>query len=308
MSVGIKITPYQLRELANKFRMKSDVVRDMLYHIDNVISNLEEYWEGASQSEYFKQYFLLRPKLNKLIETLDGIANTLDNVAQTFQNSDEQLAVQMDSVGINNISAANGAVGAVGGAAGVAAVMPFNHDLFNDETIRDIIENGSRNDTGSIGGPVELLTNAEAGAAGVGAGIFQIVDLMTMSEYRIYIGFPPGNVHSDFTPMSPQDTATMLANAGGSWNWLPRPMVLKVGGRMLACGIHSFPHGSIMGTATPGLGLSNQSNTRPAGGWPIGGHMCMYFKNSTGGTSGIREAAHAAYRIGNEIFKRQSTA
>ena len=206
-------------------------------------------------------------------------------------------------------SAAGGAAGAASGVAGAAAIgaMPFNHDLFDDEAIRDIVENGSRNGTARIDGPVELLTNAEAGVAGVGAGIFQVVDLITMSEYRIYIGFAPGNAHSDFTPMSPTDTATMLANAGGSWNWLPRPMVLKVGSRMLACGIHSFPHGSIMGSASPGLGLSNQSNTKPAGGWPIGGHMCMYFKNSTGGTLGIREAAHAAYRIGNEIFKRQST-
>jgi len=252
------------------------------------------------------------PTLTPTPEHADSPQHSSDSESQHISGRGGQPLNNIglvNRVGTNDNGMSNGGERTASGIAGAAAIgaMPFNHDLFDDETIRDIIENGSRNGTARIDGPVELLTNAEAGLAGVGAGIFQIVDLITMSEYMIYIGFPPGNVHSDFTPMSPTDTATMLANAGGSWNWLPRPMVLKVGSRMLACGIHSFPHGSIMGSAMPGLGLSNQSNTKPLGGWPIGGHMCMYFKNSTGGTLGIREAAHAAYKIGNEIFSRQST-
>jgi len=156
------------------------------------------------------------------------------------------------------------------------------------------------------------MTNREAMTAGVKAGRFTIIDLLTGSQYDIFIGFPPGDRHSDFTPIGERDSNQMLRNAGGTWNWNGRPAALLVEGKLIACGIHSFPHGSIMsGSSYPrgrkiGNGITDKSNTRPANGWTIGGHMCLYFRDSTGGTPGAlaaeRDAASMTYKGGFSSF------
>ena len=47
-------------------------------------------------------------------------------------------------------------------------------------------------------------------------------------------------------------------------------------------GFHIRPHA--MNFANGKNDLPNAINTAPAGGWPLGGHMCMYHGNSIGGT------------------------
>ena len=143
---------------------------------------------------------------------------------------------------------------------------------------------------------VQLLTNAQIRATSVRAGKASVTDLNAMESYDIFWGGPP-QTHTDFSPYTPTDTEIMRRISGG-WNWLPRPVVLHIEGLNLAAGVHHFPHGSIIG-GNPGL--PNMSNTRPASGWPIGGHMCMYFKDSTGGTNGLREAAAGAFRIAQNM-------
>ena len=150
-----------------------------------------------------------------------------------------------------------------------------------------------------------LLTNAQVRALGLRAGPAEVTDLLTQRRYSIFWGGPPGSSHSDFSPLTPEDTEIMRQISGG-WNWHPRPAVLHIrqplsgcgdSNHNLAVGVHHFPHGSIIG-GNPGL--PNQRNTRPPGGWDIGGHMCMYFKDSTGGTRGMTEAALEAYAIMTE--------
>ena len=142
---------------------------------------------------------------------------------------------------------------------------------------------------------VQLLTNAQIRALGLKAGKARVTDLKTMREYDIFWGGAPTN-HTDFSPFTPADTEIMRQISGG-WSWLARPVVLHIkstlyGEHNLAAGVHHFPHAMIIG-GNPGL--PNKSNTRPPGGWEIGVHMCMYYKDSTGGTSGMVEAAAEAF-------------
>ena len=141
--------------------------------------------------------------------------------------------------------------------------------------------------------PIELLTNAQVRALGLQAGYAQVTDLRTNRRYNIFWGGPPRSSHTDFSPLTPEDTEIMRQISGG-WSWHARPAVLHIGNHNLAAGVHHFPHGSVIG-GNPGL--PNRRNTRPPGGWDIGGHMCMYYKNSTGGTRGMTEAAHEALQI-----------
>jgi hypothetical protein len=156
----------------------------------------------------------------------------------------------------------------------------------------------------------QLLTNAQVRQLGLRAGAAKVTDLLTSRSYNICWGGSPG-AHTDFSPLTPQDTETMRSIAGGNWNWTARPAILEIGGRRLAVGVHSFPHGSVI-CGNPGL--PNMSNSRPGSGWPIGGHMCMWYKDSrsNNGTESqysrdMRAAAQRAFEMsggGSSVINR----
>ena len=148
-----------------------------------------------------------------------------------------------------------------------------------------------------------LLTNAEIRALNLKAGKATVTDLKTGKKYDIFWGGSPiGKGHSDFNPLTPQDTEIMRKISNG-WSWKARPVILHIGGYDLAAGVHHFPHGGKIGGNS---GLPSKSNTRPPTGWEIGGHMCMVYKDSSSGTPGMQEAAKEAFKIiGGEEMRLQ---
>lgn len=146
---------------------------------------------------------------------------------------------------------------------------------------------------------VELFSSFSAlQATGVKAGVHTLIDLKTMKTLQIFLGGISSGYHTDWTPNAPADTAVLQSlNPGWSWNARPGVLVLP-NGRLVACGFHTYPHACIIG-GNPGAPLKNQSNTRPASGWAIGGHCCMYFSYKTGGgmNDSINPKAREAYEI-----------
>lgn len=173
---------------------------------------------------------------------------------------------------------------------------------------------GSSGNIGLIDGPVEKLTTKQVAAIQSKREMKEVIDLTTGKSFFISWAASP-NYHSDWTPWSPEDVQTIWKflhpNGGGNmsnpkdWSWDARPGVLKLNGHMIACGFHLRPHAAIMG-GNPGYPFTSQDNTRPPGGWPLGGHMCMYYGDSPGGTPKCNEAAELAYKLGNEMFKTQA--
>jgi len=104
MNGRIKLTPEQLRSIANIFREKSNYVNDMLQFLNTRVDNIESLWDGAAQGSYFIQFLELQVPLNKFPQALDGMARTLDNVAQTFEDADRLLASEMGDTGIHAVS------------------------------------------------------------------------------------------------------------------------------------------------------------------------------------------------------------
>ena len=139
---------------------------------------------------------------------------------------------------------------------------------------------------------IQWLTNQEVRLLNLRAGIASVSDLLACKRYNIFWGGPP-HTHTDFSPLTPNDTEIMRQISKG-WNWKARPVVLHIGNYDLAAAVHHFPHGSIIG-GNPGL--VSRSNTRPPNGWELGGHMCMYYKDSTGGTPNMRESAYEAFEL-----------
>jgi len=52
-----------------------------------------------------------------------------------------------------------------------------------------------------------------------------------------------GHYHADVEPATAADTAKLLSVAGGHFSWDSHAVVLKAGGKYVACGINTKPHG-----------------------------------------------------------------
>lgn len=147
---------------------------------------------------------------------------------------------------------------------------------------------------------LQLLTNSQVRAL-MGSSEFVtavLIDVLTGLSFEIYMGRP--YTHTDFSPYSLDDTYIVrsILNPDGDvsrdvWRydrstWPSNPSfrerhgILYIGGSHVAVGFHLTPHGSIIGNGRPDIGLPSRGNTRPSSGWPVGGHFCMYFRDSRG--------------------------
>ncbi len=52
-----------------------------------------------------------------------------------------------------------------------------------------------------------------------------------------------GHNHADVEPATAADTAKLLRIAGGKFSWKSHAVILKAGGKYVACGINTEPHG-----------------------------------------------------------------
>lgn len=94
----------------------------------------------------------------------------------------------------------------------------------------------------------------------VGA-VATVVDLETGATFQVrHMG---GSNHADSEPLTADDTAVMKQVFGGYWSWAKRPILLKVGDRILAASMAGMPHSveTILDNDFPG-------------------HFDMYFWNS----------------------------
>lgn len=201
----------------------------------------------------------------------------------------------------------------------------FGLDVISDglaENDRDPESNEPASGSNSVvrlDGPVEYLSTKQVAAIQTKREAKEIIDLTTMKSIKFSWAASP-SYHSDCTPMTPQDVQTIkdILHPGGgvdwndvnSWSWDGRPGVLKLNGRLIACGFHLRPHAAMMG-GNPGAPFTNRSNTpfyySKTQKWPLGGHICCYYGDSPGGTQSCNEAARKAYELGNQIFKQQTT-
>jgi len=174
---------------------------------------------------------------------------------------------------------------------------------------------------------VELLTTREVAALRMGGTIREMIDLDSGKRFNIFWG-AWAETHTDWNPATPADTAivkSIINPSGNTVDWtnpsswpyfVARPAVLNLDGRLIAVGIHLYPHDIIMG-GRPGPPLSSQEGRRITADeaqafglstawvrrWYIGGHMCMYYRDSTGGgtpeyTDSMNKAAEEAYSRG----------
>lgn len=84
-----------------------------------------------------------------------------------------------------------------------------------------------------------------------------------------------GHNHADVEPVTKSDTAKLLRMAGGSFSWDSVAVILKAGGKYVACGINTKPHGD---------------QTIKDNGYD--GQFCLHMSGSTTHCSGVENVNH----------------
>jgi len=145
----------------------------------------------------------------------------------------------------------------------------------------------------------------------------EIIDLKTLKKFNVSWAASPG-YHSDITPMTPADVTVLKSilqptwpaddkrwSLTSSWSWTGRQAVINIDGRLIASGYHTRPHAAIMG-GSPGLPFVSKSNTAfaysPNEKWPLGGHLCLYYGDSPGGTPSCNQAAKDAFVTAKQLI------
>lgn len=175
-------------------------------------------------------------------------------------------------------------------------------------------EHKSTVDASGSGGTLRSLSNKQVASIETGRKTKTLVDLTTGKRFNISWDACK-SYHSDCTPATQADTNVMKDilhpeiphNSEdwkdiNNWSWAGRPGAVKLAdGKWVACGFHMRPHAAIMG-GNPGYPFKNESNTplsKPEKGskWRLGGHFCMYYGDSVGGTPSCNDAAKRAAQM-----------
>ena len=84
----LRVTPEQLMERAQEYNTQGEAVGEVIAALDNLISALENEWEGNKASKYISQYSELRPSFKSMEELVLDLSSTLKAIALGFEEAD----------------------------------------------------------------------------------------------------------------------------------------------------------------------------------------------------------------------------
>lgn len=110
-----------------------------------------------------------------------------------------------------------------------------------------------------------LLTEGQA---------YSVTDYNTGVQFDMT--FCGGEMHAEVECANTVDTATFKEAFGGEFNYSKRPVVINIGGRLVAASLQGFPHGEDSVAANE-----------------MSGHVCMFFSGSLSHVGQLPDVEHA---------------
>lgn len=126
---------------------------------------------------------------------------------------------------------------------------------------------GTPSVTGELVEWSEVKTLLSAGSS------YLVTDYNTGTQWRMT--FTGGENHAEVECASAEDTAAYKETFGGEFNYSKRPVVVDIGGRLVAASLQGYPHGED----------SVSSND-------MAGHACLFFSGSLSHVGGFPDVEH----------------
>lgn len=91
--INIKVTPGELRALAQTLTSTREEVLSLITNMDSQIQQVTAGWEGFSSSQYLQNYDELLPKLkDDFPQVIEALSTRLNYVADTIEQADADAA------------------------------------------------------------------------------------------------------------------------------------------------------------------------------------------------------------------------
>lgn len=88
----IRISPDQVRNVANQFKQKSTESTSMANQLQGSVNGLEAEWAGMAKQRFYSDFTEWKQQMQKYAELLNSIGTELERIANTLETTDQQLA------------------------------------------------------------------------------------------------------------------------------------------------------------------------------------------------------------------------
>lgn len=86
----IKITPEQVRQVAQQFAQAASQSQDMVSRLTNSINSMQPEWEGMTSQRFYGDFQQWSAQMKQFTELLNGINQQLVQIADRFSTVDGQ--------------------------------------------------------------------------------------------------------------------------------------------------------------------------------------------------------------------------
>ncbi|MDR2547681.1 MAG: WXG100 family type VII secretion target [Lachnospiraceae bacterium] len=97
MAGQIRTTPEELRNRSNEYRQKAEEIGNVIAGLDNLISRLQDEFEGQAAQAFQQQYQDIRPHFVKGQEMTESLSRQTEQMARNFEDLDRQMAAGIRS-------------------------------------------------------------------------------------------------------------------------------------------------------------------------------------------------------------------
>ncbi len=87
----IKLDVEQMYSVASKYEMQSENVEELLRNLDNMLRELQTYWEGASAQKFEKNYLEIKPSIIRLKEVILETSKVIKHTASSIADVDKTI-------------------------------------------------------------------------------------------------------------------------------------------------------------------------------------------------------------------------
>ena len=92
MAGQIRTTPEELRARSAEYKQKAEEISGVISGLDNLISRLQDEFEGQAAQAFQQQYQDIRPHFVNGQEMTETLSQQTAQMAQNFEDLDQQMA------------------------------------------------------------------------------------------------------------------------------------------------------------------------------------------------------------------------
>lgn len=84
----IRLDVDQMLIVASKYEEQSERISDLILQLDQMLAELQTYWEGASAMKFEQNYFALKPSIVKMQEVILDTSRAIKHSASSMAEVD----------------------------------------------------------------------------------------------------------------------------------------------------------------------------------------------------------------------------